>query len=187
MKKMLNRIKNLGTKTVVLIVACVLLAGALIVGTIAYFSDASSSLENIFRPAAVECEVTEDFANNQKDNIQVTIPETASDGRKGVKAYVRVAVVSHWEDSEGNVVAKFDGLPELPASLGENWVLEADGYYYYTAVVEPGDSTSDLFTTAISAGPSAEGYIPSITVVAEAIQAAGGAVSEVWPGAPEMN
>ena len=66
----------------------------------------------------------------------------------------------------------------------ENWVVGEDGYYYYTHVVEVGDSTTDLFDSVTING-EAEATEIRVNVYEESVQTTDGSVTyedyeEAW-------
>ena len=153
-------------------VLVILVVGLTVGGTLAFLA-ANLEATNEFQYVEAACVVTENFERNEstglmeKSDIKVNIPENTST-TKYMSTYVRVTLVCNWQDSEGNVAAKFD-VPTLPADLGEGWVLGSDGYYYYTEALSAGEATTALFDSVITSGTD-DGYILSVTVTAEAIQ-----------------
>lgn len=158
------------------LVALVLILCVTIGGTIAWITTQTGEVVNTFTPAKVETTITEDVTQNNKDDIKVK-----NDG--DIPAYVRVAVVANWVDSKNNVVPGAFTLPE-PAA---DWVLAADGFYYYTKPVPAGQSTTELFENAIEETGGPAGARLQVTILAEAIQSTPNqAVIDAWgfvPGA----
>ena len=70
---------------------------------------------------------------------------------KGMPAMIRVAVEPRWEDKDGNpylgdincVEFEFSNVTDNINTKG-SWYKANDGYYYYTSVVMPGESTNDI-------------------------------------------
>lgn len=168
----LKRLKGHGAKSLLLTGAMVLILCLALGMSFAYLSQTFEESVNQFGTATIDFEVKETFVNNSKSGIKVSVPAT-SNGHPTIDVYARVNVVCNWKDTDGNVVAKFDDLNVLPTDLGDNWVLGADGYYYYTKVITPGTETTELFKSAISGEPDADGNILNVTVLAEVIQASG--------------
>ena len=170
------------------LVALVLILCVTIGGTIAWITAQTPAVTNTFTPATVTTDIEENFDGTTKSNITVTNPKTDS----SIPVYIRVAVVVGWEKNGQAVYDATCPLPDLTNAtkypLGENWVLHSDGYYYYTKVVDPNESTKPLFMTDITEPQKKpEGARLQVTILAEAIQAQGGAVQNAWPGAPITN
>ena len=162
-------------KPIALIISIILVAGLAIAGTTAWLTNKTNSVTNSFTPGKVTTTVTENFDGTTKSDIHVK-------NTGNVDAYVRASVVMNWVDKDGNVVAddtQFHDLSQL--TLGTNWVLGKDGYYYYTQRVAPykeGNTdgvglTGVLFTGNITEPPNTNGNHLQVTILAEGIQADG--------------
>ena len=95
-----------------------------------------------------------------KSGTQVSVKNTGT-----VACYVRAAVCVTGAENDGKV--RFSGLP------GNGWTAQyvsgtggLNGYYYYTAAVQPGASTGALFSAASADGAA----ISNVCVYAEGIQ-----------------
>lgn len=151
-------------RTAVLIMAVLLLLGAAVGSTVAFLIDKSEPVENAFKYAKVSCEVTENFTNNEKDNVQVKNTGTTD-------AYIRATYVVNWVDAQGNIAASDPAgysynVTENPDS---KWI-EKDGYFYYTSPVAPGASTQGSLLTCTVTYPDNPEYTLSVEILAEAIQ-----------------
>ena len=70
---------------------------------------------------------------------------------------------------ENTSYGTFVGLP------GDNWVKGAEGYWYYTAIVAPGDTpATPLFTSYTKGTPPADGAGLVMDLTVQAIDAAAG-------------
>lgn len=162
-------------RTAVLIMAVLLLFGAAVGSTVAFLIDKTAPVENAFEYAKVSCEVTENFTNNKKDNVQVKNTGT-------IDAYIRATYVVNWVDEQRNIVASVpDGYSySLTKNLDSKWI-EKDGYFYYTSPVAPGSSTEGSLLTCTVTYPDNPEYTLSVEVLAEAIQSTpDNAVQEAW-------
>ena len=155
-------------------------------GTLAWLATSTDPVVNTFEPGEIDVTVDDDFEENKKSNIVVSVPDSV-----GVAAYVRVALVATWENADHDPVAKQAELT-LPTTLGSNWVLKThDGFYYYTIPVEPGEETSSLFGNAVIEVPTDGDYHMNLQVLVDAIQANGvtddgtKAVVDAWGVDPE--
>lgn len=122
--------------------------------TIAYLTH-QSGLTNQFEVANVAASVEETFNPDEGTKKDVSIQNDSS-----VPIYVRAAVTVWWEDKDGNVLW---GTPEagtdyeitwnlsLDASKS-NWVKGTDGFYYYTAPLDPKGSSDASDTSGTSGG-----------------------------------
>ena len=142
-------------------------------GTVALLTDASNEVENTFTPHEIDCLVVEKFDGTKKTNVAVQ--NTGTDD-----AYIRVKLVDYWVNAQGQVTAKSGWLTNEPTPANAEWVLGADGYYYYTLPVAKGGETKELIDTI----ELAEGQV--LEIIASAIQANGGkadggeAVVDAW-------
>lgn len=163
-------------RTAVLIMAVLLLLGAAVGSTVAFLIDKTAPVENAFEYAKVSCEVTENFTNNRKDNVQVKNTGT-------IDAYIRATYVVNWVDEQGNIAA---AVPEgyeytLNETTDGKWGKGSDGYFYYTSPVAPGSSTEGSLLTCTVTYPENPEYTLSVEILAEAIQSTPDkAVQEAW-------
>lgn len=150
-------------------------------GVYAWLSLATSSVENTFMPGSVSCQVNETFDGTEKENV--TVENTGN-----VPAYMRAAIVVNWVDANGNVygAAPVAGT-DYTLTLGSDWTVGSDGLYYCSNAIASGASSGNLidYATRLTNAPS--GYSLSINVLAEAIQAEGGAADSAWPNSPWSN
>jgi len=168
------RVKSNGKKPLLMIAALALVV-ALSIGLTSAFLTSTRGLTNTFTPGEVSCKVHETVSinedTNKKEKSAIVVENTGT-----IPAYIRVAVVANTVDAEGNIT----GSANVSGSLGgEGWVLGADGYYYYTKIVEPERDTSNLVKAPIPLSNI------QVTVLAQAIQAHGvsdgeSAVAEAW-------
>lgn len=64
-----------------------------------------------------------------------------------VAAFLRAVIVANWQDAGGNIVAPWDFEPaDFEGLPGTGWTQKADGFYYTTTTVEPGENAPALFT-----------------------------------------
>lgn len=163
-------------RTAVLIMAVLLLLGSAVGSTVAFLIDKTAPVENSFEYAKVSCEVTENFTNNKKDNVQVKNTGTTD-------AYIRATYVVNWVDEQGNIAA---AVPEsysysVTENPGNSWKKGSDGYFYYTSPVAPSASTEGSLLTCTVKYPNNPEYTLSVEILAEAIQSTpDNAVQEAW-------
>lgn len=161
--------------------AAVLLALLLTVavsGTLAYLTDLTDAVENVFTPTKVPPTVTEDpFDGETKKNVAV------SNGGN-IDAYIRAAVVFTWQNAEGKVLAQTPVKDtDYFISYGNgNWTLSSDGFWYYTQPVAGNSSTTNLIDECkpLKAAPM-DGYALNVEILAQSIQAEPrSVVTSVW-------
>lgn len=148
-------------KKLILIALCVALLLAVSVGTAVAFlviNDAAQyTEENLFTPGDVLCSVDDTYVVKNEGNIPVRIRATA--------------IVNWTKDGKIHEVE-----PSKSFTLGAGWTQASDGFYYYSAEVDPNASTSALIadpTALKNQTPPETGCTLSVSVFAEAIQAEG--------------
>ena len=153
-------------KPLVLVLSIVLLLAIGVGATIAYFHLASGPVINTFQTGSAGAEVNEVVSGNTKNEITVT-----NTGKSPV--YVRIRLVSYYEDADGNVLPQ--ASPTLSFTKGSKWV-PLGNYYYYNAPLAAGATTEDLLGTDLA---MSEGQV--IEVLADTVQATPAqAVKDAW-------
>ena len=172
-----QRRRRRNRKPTLLMLALAILLVAVVGTTIAYLFTNTGSIANTFTSASVTTEITEDFKNNVKDNVQV---QNTGD----VEAYIRAAVVVTWQNDVGEVypTAPVEDTDYTVTYPGNGWVKHTDGYYYYTSSVAPDKSTGVLLTSCQPVeGMTPEDYHLVVEILASAIQSKpANAVTEAW-------
>ena len=158
-------------KMLILLAATMLLLTFAVGGTIAYLVTSDGPVVNTFEPAKVTIAVKESFEDNIKKDVYITNTGSA-------KAYIRAAIVVTWQDANGNIYPAFPvENTDYRIDYGTGWT-PSGGYYYYNGEVEPGDPTTNLIDSiAPVAGKAPNGYALHVEILAQAIQAEGGAVA----------
>ena len=174
--------KRISVKSVVLVVAAILLVSVVVGATVAYLVDKTPSLKNSFQPVAVTCLVQETYDSATKTKTDVSVKNTGD-----VSAYVRATVVVTWVSSDSGTT--YGGAPELGTDYlaefsSDGWIKGTDGFYYCTSPIAVGASTPILLKTASPvAGQAPDGYVLSVQIIASAIQAEpADAVTSAWTG-----
>lgn len=154
-----------------LIYAAVICIVAVCGVTISYMFAKSGRAENEFIAASVECQVYEQFDGEYKNDISVK-------NTGNISAFIRVRLVSHWEDENGNIIAKNSVMP--PIAIADGWLEMGNNTYCYTAPVKAGESTPSLLAAPMQL-KTQDGYNQVVQVFAEAIQSVPSkAASESW-------
>ena len=146
----------------ILIAAVVLLLTFAVSGTIAWIADSSDSVENVFTPGKVDTEIDEEFDNEIKSSIKIENKKDSSN----VPVYVRVSVSGYWCDKDDAIIDSWDGS----ITLGTDWFLGSDGFYYYNKSIAPGEKTTNLLGQAIESIVKEDGSYLVVNVVHQSIQ-----------------
>lgn len=88
----------------------------------AYMVKQTVKIENVIEPAKVSCEVDEAFNGTSKTSVKV-------ENTSNIEAYIRVRVVSYWQDSKGSTVAIKSEMPSFTVS--DAWIEDHDNDTYY--------------------------------------------------------
>jgi len=183
------------TNKYVLALVILLILVASVGSVAAYMFKQTGTVNNILISAVVDCKVHEQVNGAPGEITTGNITASSKDSIKientgNVKAYLRVKLVSHWEDADGNIVAKASQMPAIDYDDG-NWIKGNDDTYYYKNPVDATDGTdltAELLKTPIELRKSDEGYYQVIEVFAEAIQAEpADAVTEAWGVTVDVN
>ena len=129
-----------------LMIAVVLLM-TLVPLTISYMLRRSPTMVNQFDPANVSCKVVEDFYKERREKTSIAVKNTGN-----VEAYIRLKIITYWEDSKGTVVAR--ASEKIDFALGADWIADTNkdtsgnlinpNTYYYVKPVKPKDNTGEL-------------------------------------------
>ena len=155
----------------------------------------SPEITNSFVPAKIDCQVleTKTITGNVVTKTSVTAQNTGN-----VDAYIRVRVVTYWEDSKGNPVARTK--PENEFDNGNwkfndaYWIYDATNQtFYHKAPVGANDVTAELLkfdsgfngitleSEDVKQGNVTFTYYPMVEFIVEGIQCAPDtAVKESW-------
>ena len=173
-----------------------------VAGTVAFLATQTNDVVNTFTPSSVPPTVVEDIEGNVKEKVVI-------ENSGNTDAYIRATVVVNWLkknaedgydvyggkvpvrcDCKGKCSKGCDYSMNLPADtdpdtdgVQTNWVLGADGYYYYKLPVSGGKSTEALLTEGrvLNEAMLESGYKLSMEVLAQTIQAVPETVvGEVW-------
>ena len=195
-RKKVKRLMNRDKKTeynrwmpyicAILGIMVVSVAGVLVVR--AYLTAVTNNKINPFAPMTyTNTEIDEpedDFSSTQDSNKDITVAKSAKvknlAGNDKKPVFIRVALTySVYDDGGVNVTSDYpiQGY-EFPNELGSDWTQLGDGYYYYNAIVPPGEETTEIFGTdaAHSIKVCLDKDLPSsyrieVDVIADTVQA----------------
>lgn len=170
-------------RAVIVAVAVLAMCGA--GGAVAWFGVQDNVL-NTFTRGEIKPSIEETFDKDRtvKTDVHVTNKGTAP-------AYMRATVSIYWEDAAGNQL--WDTPQEgrdysitwgdtLSESAGARWIKGADGYYYWSAPVEAGSTTSNLIKSVEKHGDHGDKHLV-VDIATQALQAnlsAGEGFDKVW-------
>ena len=165
-------------KAAVLIIAVLMLIGAVVGSTVAFLVTETTPVTNTFEYAKVSCAVSETFSGATKENVQIQNTGTTD-------AYIRATYVVNWLNKDGTIAASVPtgyrySLTENPDNV---WVKGNDGYFYYRTPVAPGNSTGESLLSCTPYYPEGVDpqYILSVEILATAVQSTpASAVQEAW-------
>jgi hypothetical protein len=166
--------------------------------------DQTESKTNAFFPGVLTAPIVEN-GNLAPDNTNILTPDNLEVTKQvqiqnianphEVDAYIRVMLVPVFRSGEGTLAGDMSLDPngndiivtapsgqtatlKLISGWQENWVY-SDGYYYYKNIVHPGANTAILLNS-INVSENALWDSFYVEVLADSIQAEGGAIDEVW-------
>lgn len=162
--------KNNRMKLFALLISVTMLLTIAVSGTVAFLADNSGPVENVFTPAKVDTEITEEVENGTKSKVAIT------NAKDSIDVYVRVAVIGNWI-KDGQVVGMW--MPADNQFNTSDWFADG-GYYYYKYVVAPSAETTNLLSAGITEATK-DGAHLEITVIHQSIQAQpDAAVEAAW-------
>lgn len=173
--------------SIALVVAMVAVIAA---GSLAYFTDKDAAT-NTFTVGNVNITLTEpNWDSTGKEDAREVYageplakdPTVTNDGENPCFVRIKVENLGQFGD-KGAITYRTD---YVTGKLGDGWVMGADGYFYYTKVLEVGATTDALFDqivmpTGLTGGEPAA----PINVTAEAVQAQGAKAK--WADVQQMN
>ena len=164
-------------KTAILLLAVILLAGAVIGTTVAYLTTNTDAITNTFEYARVTCEVKEEFNGNSKQNVKIQ-------NTGNIDAYIRATYVVNWLDKTGKIVPA-SSVPTtyqvgFTGATTSKWKQIGD-YFYYTESVAPDGLTEGSLVGYTVTYPENPEYTLQVEIIASAIQSKpADAVQQAW-------
>lgn len=139
-------------KIIALCLCIALLAIAIVGGTMAYFTD-SDAKTNTFTVGNVSIVLTEpnwdatgaaEAADVYPGEPLAKDPTVTNDGANPCFVRIKVKGLDQFADGFNGAMITYR-TDYVPAALGTDWTLHTDGYFYYTKVLQPGETTDALF------------------------------------------
>lgn len=165
----MNTNNHRSTRKLLITIALAVLVLAISCGvTLAYLYTETTPVQNTFTAGKVDTEIVEDFDGTVKQNV--AIKNTGN-----VPSYIRVMLVFTWSSEDGSLVYPTTPVAgtdyEIAYGNSAFWKQGVDGYWYYTAPVNAGDSTANLIDSVkMVEGKAPDGYYLSVEVIASSIQ-----------------
>lgn len=129
---------NMKKKIAMSIVAVVVMASLVTVGTTYAYFFANKEHSSTYQLAKIDTTIEEEFEKTEKENTFLKNPKIKNVGESDCIIRVKVAI----NPSSNNV--ELVGLSD-----NTNWKLNDDGYYYYQGIVTKGNMTTSLFDQVI--------------------------------------
>ncbi|MBR2987259.1 MAG: hypothetical protein IKC63_04495 [Clostridia bacterium] len=159
--------KRPSKKALVLILSLSLVLILSVGVTAALLISRSEELPNTFVPTFVRCEVLKTAVNGLPEDVSI---QNTGD----IPAFIRAAIVVNWVlDTDSHLIhgeAPKNGT-DYTLTYGTSWQLGSDGYWYYTASVDPTALTDVLLDSVTLHTEAPEGYHLAVEILATAIQA----------------
>lgn len=172
----INKNRTASTRMLVLAIALILILSCTIMGTLMFIVDKTDEVKNVFTPSNVSTEITEEFNGTIKKNVNIT-------NTGNIPVYVRVNLVTYRVSESGTKIGGTATIPDF--TLGVGWFKGNDGFYYYEAKVQAGESPENPLIgkpgITLVKYEDVDGGKQVIEVMGEAIQAEPAtAVQEAW-------
>ena len=186
-------------KKIKLLVASMAVAAILVGGSLAWFQF-HQSVPNHFTTGSLKTDIIEHFnpnspeATNMQPGVKVQKEVTVKNLGKS-PAIIRVKLDPEW-DAKGSLpqesaakavtLGTTNVVTTVPKNDKGSWIYNStDGYYYYTQLVAPGASTSQLLNNVMLNGDfnltnDYQDRGLTVNVTSDAIQATNGAWEDAW-------
>ena len=117
--------------------------------SIAYMLKSSDEITDTFIPAKVTCQMVETVSETTIGGKNVPIKTSVKAQNTGnIEAYIRVRVVTYWEDSKGNPVARTSPENKFGGDWKYNqtdWIYDAATQtFYHKSPIDVGQTTNEL-------------------------------------------
>lgn len=156
-------------------VAMVLHGISLLPSASAFMVHKTDVFSNSLTKALIQCDVKE------KTESETTKTAITVENNSTIKVYLRVRLVTYWEDSKEVAVGLPISMPEF--DISGDWIKDEDEYtYYYKYPVDPNGETTNLLSDGNTIVLNVKNekynnvtyvYNQVVDVIAEAIQAEG--------------
>ena len=156
-------------------VAMVLHGISMLPSASAFMIHKTDVFSNSLTKALIQCDVKEE-TESETTKTAITVENNST-----IKVYLRVRLVTYWEDSKEVAVGLPISMPEF--DISGDWIKDEDEYtYYYKYPVDPNGETTNLLAAGDTIVLNVDDeeyngvtyvYNQVVEVIAEAIQAEG--------------
>lgn len=172
-----KRSRRRSGKFAALLVSLFLILSAAVGGTIAFLTESTGPLHNLFNPSQVTTEIAETLDGAVKKDVYI---KNTGD----TDAWIRAAVTVTWQDKDGNVYGKAPvEATDYEINWGTDWKKGSDGFYYWTSPVAAKTGvTGDLIESCTSKTVMAD-YFLTVEIIGSGIQSKpANAFDTAWSG-----
>lgn len=162
-------------KMIVFVCIFLLLAAVSVGATIALLLDVDGPVENTFQPASIATQIKEDIQEGKNQNVSIQ-------NNGNIDIWIRATVVVTWQDEDGNIYGRApEPGTDYKITMGNGWLIGADGFYYWPFRVDVGNGTGALISEYSYIANAPEGYNLVVDVVSSGLQASPSyAVEQSW-------
>lgn len=141
-----------------------------------------------FQKGIVSCAVQESLDKNKISQTDAKIfgdevSEITVENTGNVGVYIRVKLISYWEDSDGKITSEPSETLALNLDT-QNWIEGSENTYYFKSVLKSGQSTPSLceaFTLKSKKSENDTNIYQVVQIIPEAIQSElQSEISKVW-------
>lgn len=175
--KRIKKFTHMSKRAALLVLSLVMILSVSVGGTLAYLIAQTNDVTNVFQPGDVTTTTEENFDGEKKENVSISTKGS------NIDTYVRAQIVVNWIEENGNVSGQKPVTPaDYTISINEeDWMQGDDGFWYCKDIVKAGEETPVLISSCAPVphmGPLG-GHL-QVTILSQAIQAAGDAASEAF-------
>lgn len=148
----------------------------------------NAEVTETFQKGIVSCVVHESLDKTKISQTDTKIygdkvSEITVENTGNVGVYIRVKLISYWEDSDGKITSEPSETLALNLDT-QNWIKGSENTYYFKSVLKPGQNTPSLcevFTLQSKKTENDTNIYQVVQVIPEAIQSElQSEISKVW-------
>lgn len=176
--KRIKKFTHMSKRAALLVLSLVMILSVSVGGTLAYLIAQTNDVTNVFQPGDVTTTTEENFDGEKKENVSISTKGS------NIDTYVRAQIVVNWIEADDKTVSGQKPVKDVDYTISINdagWVQGDDGFWYCKEVVKAGEETPVLISSCAPVphmGPLG-GHL-QVTILSQAIQAAGDAASEAF-------
>ncbi len=163
--------KTLNKRSLIILVSVTAFIAVAVTVVWAFMYKSTEIYDNDFTPAQVSCKVVETFDGTKKSSVKIQ-------NTSNIPAYLRLRLVTYWQDTKGNVVQRASVMPSFIVDTA-NWIDMGSCTYVYKLPVDPNGLTPELLAsgstivlqkTSETVNGVVYEYEQVVEIIAEAIQ-----------------